>query len=112
MRAFYDVEDQRNVYEDDLRAEFERLREMDPETYDYSFERYVENCTSKNGFLMRIDVNWFTYDTLWLVSEISNYLDERGIRYTTKPVDHLFRRFSILASDAQKCNLMRFIKSK
>ena len=34
-----------------LKAEFETLKAEEPETYDYNFEDYIKNCTSKNVFL-------------------------------------------------------------
>ena len=37
--------------EEQIKAEFERLKASDPETYNYSFTQYLRNCTSKNGFL-------------------------------------------------------------
>lgn len=42
----YDTERGEVVYIDDLRAEFNTLKESDPETYDYTFPEYLENCLS------------------------------------------------------------------
>ena len=109
MRAFFDVEYDRNVYDDELRVEFERLRKMDPETYDYSYERYVENCTCKNGALEKIDVEWFEFETLWLAKEIAQYLKNHGIRFELKTVNNMFRQFRVLASVKQIKELKSYI---
>ena len=51
MNIFIDIEDMRFVTEKELRQEFERLKRERPEEYDYTFEQYIQNCTSKNGTL-------------------------------------------------------------
>lgn len=91
MRAFEDFESGRMVYEDDLRREFEQLREIDPETYDYSFERYVENCTSKNGTLKRVNIGEFIYETIWNTAPAKEWLHNRGIRYESIPYFSIMR---------------------
>lgn len=42
----YDVEGGSFVYIEDLKSEFLCLQEDDPETYDYPFSAYLENCLS------------------------------------------------------------------
>lgn len=37
-----------------LQAEFETLKAEEPETYNYSFYQFIENCLSKNGFLEEV----------------------------------------------------------
>ena len=37
-----------------LKAEFETLKTEEPETYDYNFNQFIDNCLSKNGFLEEI----------------------------------------------------------
>ena len=34
--------------------EFELLKREQPEEYDYTFEQYIQNCTSKNGTLEEV----------------------------------------------------------
>lgn len=41
----------------ELEREFEILRSESPEEYDYSFSRYVMECTGKNGTLEEITIN-------------------------------------------------------
>jgi hypothetical protein len=40
--------------ETQLQAEFETLKAEEPETYDYTFHQFIENCLSKNGFLEEV----------------------------------------------------------
>ena len=56
MNIFIDIEDMRFVTEKELRQEFEQLKREQPEEYDYTFEQYVRNCTSKNGTLKEVCV--------------------------------------------------------
>ena len=51
MNIFIDTEAMRFVTEKELRQEFEQLKREQPEEYDYTFEQYIQNCTSKNGTL-------------------------------------------------------------
>lgn len=37
-----------------LKAEFETLKAEEPETYNYNFYQFIENCLSKNGFLEEV----------------------------------------------------------
>ena len=48
MRLFKD-ENGNFIPEQELRKEFEMLKLTDPDTYGYSFENYIRNCTDKNG---------------------------------------------------------------
>ena len=54
MRKFRDTNTGEIITEEDLRKEFEELKKETPEEYDYSFNQYLLNCTSKNGMLIEI----------------------------------------------------------
>ena len=54
MRKFRDISTGEIITEEELRKEFERLKKETPEEYDYSFNQYLLNCTSKNGMLIEI----------------------------------------------------------
>lgn len=54
MRKFRDTNTGEIITEEDLRKEFEKLKKETPEEYDYSFNQYLLNCTSKNGMLTEI----------------------------------------------------------
>ena len=51
MRKFRDTNTGEIITEEELRKEFEELKKETPEEYDYSFNQYLLNCTSKNGML-------------------------------------------------------------
>ena len=51
MRKFRDINTGEIITEEELRKEFEELKRETPEEYDYSFNQYLLNCTSKNGML-------------------------------------------------------------
>lgn len=54
MRMFYDTENREYIDDNYLAFVFDELKKDDPETYNYSFAQYVNNCTSKNGTLVEI----------------------------------------------------------
>lgn len=54
MRIFRDTEYGDIVTESTLKAEYNALRSENPIEYCYSFDEYINNCTSKNGFLIEI----------------------------------------------------------
>lgn len=54
MRKFRDTNTGEIITEKELRKEFEELKKETPEGYDYSFNQYLLNCTSKNGMLIEI----------------------------------------------------------
>ena len=56
MNIFIDIEAMRFVTGKELRQEFEQLKREQPEEYDYTFEQYIQNCTSKNGTLKEVCV--------------------------------------------------------
>ena len=51
MGKFRDTNTGEIITEEELRKEFEELKKETPEEYDYSFNQYLLNCTSKNGML-------------------------------------------------------------
>ena len=51
---YYDDEYGAFISTAQLRSEFDDLKAEEPNEYSYSFEEYLENCLSKNGFLSRI----------------------------------------------------------
>lgn len=53
-RLFKDTENGFLILEEDLKREFDCLKDEDPETYNYSFNAYIDNCLSKNGFLEEV----------------------------------------------------------
>ena len=54
MKLCRDTENGETLTEAQLITEFETLKAEEPETYDYNFNEYLKNCTSKNGFLEAI----------------------------------------------------------
>ena len=54
MRLFRCTETDKVLSEEQLQREFEVLKAEEPETYDYNFGQFVENCLSKNGFLEEV----------------------------------------------------------
>lgn len=56
MKLYKDTENGETLTEAQLQAEFEILKAEEPETYDYNFTQFIDNCLSKNGFLMVIDI--------------------------------------------------------
>ena len=112
MRAFEDCESGRIVYEDDLRREYERLREIDPETYDYSFERYVDNCTGKNGTLRVVNVDVWTFKTMWDVIAAKAWLNERRIRFDCVPdANFMFYEFTVYCTGRLFDKFCAYMKS-
>lgn len=56
MTTFKDIESGEIVTLEQLEKEFASLKKWDPATYDYNFNRYVENClTRNNGTLEEIE---------------------------------------------------------
>ena len=53
MKTFYDTEHGVTITESELYKEFLELQTLSPE-HDYTFQSYIRNCTSKNGFLEAI----------------------------------------------------------
>lgn len=51
---YRDTESGKLITIDQLKAEFEALKAENPQEYSYSFSEYLNNCTSKNGFLEKI----------------------------------------------------------
>lgn len=112
MRAFEDCESGRMVYEDDLRREFEQLREIDPETYDYSFERYVDNCTDEDGTLLVVDIGVGKHSTMWNVDAGKKWLNDRGIRFDCIPdTNFMFWEFTVFCPERLFDKFCAYMKS-
>ena len=54
MRKFYDIENGAIITENELQAEFDSLKEADPDEYSYTFACYINNCIGKNGTLKEL----------------------------------------------------------
>ena len=54
MKLYRDTENDETITETQLKAEFETLKAEEPETYNYNFYQFIENCLSKNGFLEEV----------------------------------------------------------
>lgn len=56
MKAFKDIESNEIVTIEQLKSEYDQLKKSDPETFDYSFAEYIENClTRNNGTLEKVE---------------------------------------------------------
>lgn len=53
-RIFKDTETGETLTETKLKTIFKTLQEAQPNEYNYTFYQYLNNCTSKNGFLEEI----------------------------------------------------------
>ena len=51
---FYDIESGDFVTLDELQNEFLEMKFQDPDTYNYSFSEYIENCLTKNNGTLEI----------------------------------------------------------
>ena len=51
---YIDTERKLLVTESKIKSEFDLLQKENPQEYDYSFSKYLENCCGKNGFLRRL----------------------------------------------------------
>jgi len=77
MRKFFDTETRETITETELKAEFNELKNSDPETYNYSFPEYIANCTSKNGVLIEIlETQTGMLDVAFLREDIETIVDE------------------------------------
>ena len=72
MNIFIDTEAMRFVTEKELRQEFEQLKREQPEEYAYTFEQYVQNCTSKNGTLEEACMTY--HMGAYLLISVANYI--------------------------------------
>lgn len=54
MRYYFDTEHGQTISEEELRTEFAALVLENPDEYNYSFEKYLQNCTGKDGTLIEI----------------------------------------------------------
>lgn len=109
MRMYQD-EDGRLLTIGQLWDEFQDLKEMDPETYDYDFEQYIGNCTSKNGALTEVEARWYSFETMWVgvKDALRRYLKAADIYYELSG-GGLFSHFEILATPEMREQIDRFL---
>lgn len=70
MRRFFDTETRETITEMELKATFDELKNDDPETYNYSFEDYIRNCTDKNGVLIQVTESTIKADIDDIITEM------------------------------------------
>ena len=51
MKYYFDENEGCFVSEEQIKKEFIQLKAEQPDEFNYSFEEYLNNCLSKNGFL-------------------------------------------------------------
>lgn len=54
MTIFRDIESGEKITLDQLEKEFYLLKLEDPESYDYNFDGYVNNCLTRNNGTLEI----------------------------------------------------------
>ena len=54
MTIFRDIESGEKITLDQLEKEFYLLKLDDPETYDYNFNSYINNCLTRNNGTLEI----------------------------------------------------------
>lgn len=57
MTIFRDIESGEKITLEQLEKEFYLLKLEDPETYDYSFDGYINNCLTRNNGTLEIMVH-------------------------------------------------------
>lgn len=96
MRIFLDTETDTIITEEELRFNFESLQINEPDEYNYSFERYVINCTDKNGFLKDItDMLFVPVFDIWRqktdiiksIQNLQNYTKEEAEAYIEDSIE-------------------------
>ena len=63
MKMYYDENANCLVSEEQIKKEFIQLKAEQPNEYDYTFEEYLNNCLSKNGFLREASYYLIDYYT-------------------------------------------------
>ena len=63
MKMYYDENADCFVSEEQIKKEFIQLKAEQPDEFDYSFEEYLNNCLSKNGFLRKVSYYLIDYYT-------------------------------------------------
>ncbi len=77
MKLYKDIETSNILTEEQLKKEFEVLKAEDSETYNYTFNEYINNCTSKNGTLEEVKNNYiFTFEWVHGNRCINDYIIE------------------------------------
>lgn len=54
MKLYRDTETGEIITEKQLRAEFDELKQEQPEEYSYTFADYIRNITGKNGTMEEV----------------------------------------------------------
>lgn len=92
--------------------EFEDLKYIDPKSYDYDFEQYVNECTGKDGTLTPVNVSKFEYETVFseLGRSVQRFMDAFGIRYELNEISNMIWHFEITATDRQRAKLCDHIR--
>lgn len=96
-----------------LYDEFQELRAIDPETYDYEFERYIEHCTSADGALTEVSAKWYSFETMWsdVKTKLRNFLQTAGITYELSgDANQMFSHFEILATEQIARRINEFLE--
>lgn len=63
MKMYYDENADCFVSEEQIKKEFIQLKAEQPNEYDYTFEEYLNNCLSKNGFFHKASYYLIDYYT-------------------------------------------------
>lgn len=96
----------------ELWDEFEQLQAIDPVEYAYDFDEYVSNCTGKNGTLKEVEVQRFSYETLWtsVARQLEQFLNAFGIRFEMSEISHMIRRFDMIGTEKQRQQVVKFLQ--
>ena len=79
MRKFRDTNTGEIITEEELRKEFEELKQEEPEEYDYSFEQYLLNCSETLDEIPEWIVNAEVLDSLADLPKIGERDKYRGL---------------------------------
>ena len=111
MRMYQD-EMGRLVTIGELWDEFEELKQVAPDEYNYEFDQYVENCTGKDGTLTEVTVDTFGYETLWanVAKSLTRFLKAFGIKFKVSGISNMIWHFDITATDRQKAEVVSFLQ--
>lgn len=63
MKYYFDENEGCFVSEEQIKKEFIQLKAEQPNEYNYTFEEYLNNCLSKNGFLRKANYYLIDYYT-------------------------------------------------
>ena len=96
----------------ELWDEFEELQAIDPVEYAYDFDEYVANCTGKAGTLKEVEVQRFSYETLWtnVARQLEQFLNAIGIRFKVSEISHMIRHFDMIGTAKQRRQVVKFLQ--